>query len=248
MLADYGWKPDKPDERDKLFQLPYDVNLPAAVDLRTFMPPVYDQGELGSCTAHAVSAAIEYELRKNVEGPFWSPSKLMLYYIGRCLEDTVEEDSGLEIRSVLKAAAKFGVCSEELWPYNIGRFADKPPKDCYKAASECRLSRYYRVSNGLSAIQTCLAAGWPIVAGINLFQSFLDDEVEKTGVLKVPRTDEEFHTGHAVLLVGYKNRTTTFIARNSFGLSWGRKGHLLIPYEYITHPQLCPDMWTLRMS
>ena len=35
------------------------VALPSTVDLRNKMPPVYDQGQLGSCTANAIGALFE---------------------------------------------------------------------------------------------------------------------------------------------------------------------------------------------
>ena len=36
-------------------------SLPSVVDLRPKMPPVYDQGNLGSCTANALVAAFAYD-------------------------------------------------------------------------------------------------------------------------------------------------------------------------------------------
>src|SRR5260370_26056977 len=44
----YGWRPDQPDFRDHLYR-PKMMVLPSSVDLRNECPPVYDQGELGSC-------------------------------------------------------------------------------------------------------------------------------------------------------------------------------------------------------
>ena len=36
-------------------------SLPSRVDLRRGMPPVYDQGDLGSCTANALCGAFQYD-------------------------------------------------------------------------------------------------------------------------------------------------------------------------------------------
>ena len=56
----YGWVPDLPDHRDRIYQAPMRrlEALPRSVDLRTDCPEVYDQGELGSCTANAIGAAL----------------------------------------------------------------------------------------------------------------------------------------------------------------------------------------------
>ena len=49
-LRKYGWRPDKPDPRDyRMVVTMAESDLPARVDLRPQMPPVYDQGSLGSC-------------------------------------------------------------------------------------------------------------------------------------------------------------------------------------------------------
>ena len=57
----YGWVPDIPDVRDYMYAAPL-VNvaaLPANVDLRPGCPKeVYDQGQLGSCTANAIAGPV----------------------------------------------------------------------------------------------------------------------------------------------------------------------------------------------
>ena len=55
-------------------------NLPDKVDLRDKLPPVYDQGELGSCTAQTGCAAYSYLSKRPP-----NPSRLFLYYNERML-------------------------------------------------------------------------------------------------------------------------------------------------------------------
>src|SRR5690242_18662773 len=65
-IAGFGWSPDLPDQRDHLFSAPLLKlgPLPAKVDLRKQCPKVYDQGQIGSCTANAIAGAIEFDLGK----------------------------------------------------------------------------------------------------------------------------------------------------------------------------------------
>ena len=63
-IQHYGWRPDTPDLRDRAVKVVAPVRLsalPPSVDLSTHaaMPPVYDQGQLGSCTANAIGGAFE---------------------------------------------------------------------------------------------------------------------------------------------------------------------------------------------
>lgn len=53
----YGWIPDLPDQRDFMYAAPLAAlrALPPKKDLTGACPPVYDQGELGSCTANPPS-------------------------------------------------------------------------------------------------------------------------------------------------------------------------------------------------
>src|SRR4029079_3357244 len=86
----YGWVPDIPDQRDIMYSAPPHVlsTMPPSVDLRSKCPPVYDQGQLGSCTANAIGAALEFAQIKQQEEEF-VPSRLFIYYNERVMEHTV---------------------------------------------------------------------------------------------------------------------------------------------------------------
>lgn len=91
----YGWIPDLPDHRDVRFWTargPSAAPLPPHVDLRPACPPVYDQGQLGSCTANAIGGAIQFE-RMRQKLPNWNPSRLFIYYNERAMEGTISSDS-----------------------------------------------------------------------------------------------------------------------------------------------------------
>ena len=105
-----GWKPDIPDFRDYAFSIPKKYKkkrLPRVVDLRKRMPPVYDQGNLGSCTAQAIAGAIQYMHRKQTKRKF-RPSPLFIYYNERVLEGTINQDAGAMIRTGIKTVHKQG--------------------------------------------------------------------------------------------------------------------------------------------
>src|SRR3989440_2703094 len=113
-VAGYGWIPDLPDQRDHLYAAPPPVvsALPPSSDLRPHCPPVYDQGQLGSCTANAIGAAIQFDRMKQNLSPNFVPSRLFIYYNERVMEGTVSTDSGAQIRDGIKSVAKQGACPE----------------------------------------------------------------------------------------------------------------------------------------
>ena len=67
------------------------------VDLRSACPPVYDQGQLGSCTANGIAAAIGFDQMKQGVGDVFTPSRLFIYYNERVMEGTVQSDAGRKI-------------------------------------------------------------------------------------------------------------------------------------------------------
>src|SRR6266436_8649661 len=97
-LGHYGWAPDVPDHRDFVLAAAPVTALPPSVDLRPSCPPVYDQGQLGSCTANAIAASIQFERAKQGLKPDFVPSRLFIYYNERVIEGTVNSDSGAMIR------------------------------------------------------------------------------------------------------------------------------------------------------
>lgn len=245
-IARYGWSPDLPDQRDYTFKVSKPIALPAKVDLRKQCPPVYDQGQLGSCTAHAIGAAFEFELLKQKIQDFM-PSRLFIYYNERSIEGTIKSDSGAQIRDGIKSVSKQGVCPEELWGYNVNKFAAKPTATCYSTALKHTVASYQRLDTTAQSMKQCLAEGYPFVFGFTVYESFESDKVAKSGILKLPTQTEKTVGGHAVMCVGYDDVKKVFIVRNSWGADWGQKGYFTMPYDYLTNTNLADDFWTIRL-
>lgn len=242
----YGWQPDLPDHRDVPFT-PRTAVLPSKVDLRgPLMPEIYDQGQLGSCTANAIAGAVEFTQRKE-NLPDFMPSRLFIYYNERVIEGTVSQDSGAQIRDGIKSVAKVGVCPETEWPYKISRFKTKPKPLCYMDAKQHEAMIYLRVSNLLSSMKHCLAHGFPFVAGFTVYEGFESQEVADTGILEMPRNSEQVVGGHAILVVGYDDSRKRFLIRNSWGINWGQHGYFTMPYAYLMDSNLSDDFWTIRL-
>ena len=244
----YGWAPDLPDHRDFAYAAPAALlpTLPKKVDLREHCPAVYDQGQLGSCTANAIAGAFQFGLMKQHAASF-VPSRLFIYYNERVMEHTVQIDSGAQIRDGIKSVDKQGVCHEKNWPYLISKFTQKPTSPCYEKALKHQLLSYQRVPTDLNHLIGCLAEGYPFVFGFSVYESFESAEVAKTGVVPMPTLNEQMVGGHAVLAVGYDSTSKRFIVRNSWGNKWGQKGYFTIPFQYLTNSNLADDFWTLRL-
>lgn len=247
----YGWKPGLPDHRD----LKYSVTrmaaeapetLPASVDLRSKLPACWDQGQIGSCTAHGISATLVFDEAFEKE-TFLMPSRLFIYFNERDMEGTITSDAGGEIRDGIKSVASLGFADENSWPYVEAKFTVKPPQVAYDTAVKHKALTYMSLDNTkLDELKSCLAAGFPFVFGFTVYDGFESDEVAKSGVLNMPGPNEQTQGGHCVCCVGYDDATKRFLVRNSWGPEWGQNGHFTMPYEYMTSSDLADDFWTIR--
>jgi C1A family cysteine protease len=252
----YGWKPDIPDFRDLRLERPtLKAALPEAVDLRPQFPPAFNQGEIGSCTANAIAAALRFESRrqKQKDFPF---SRLFIYYCEREVEGTVGEDAGAMIRTGIKVVAKLGAPPEAKWKYVEDKFTARPPKSAFTEAAKHQAIRYQRVTQTGYDVKAVLASGQPIVFGFSVYDNFEGDQIEKDGLLTMPDAKMKMVGGHAVLAVGYLPgrgipgaqlpKEDYAIVLNSWDVDWGVKGCFYMPMRYLLDPNLADDFWCIQ--
>ncbi|HBN08400.1 MAG TPA: hypothetical protein DD435_07055 [Cyanobacteria bacterium UBA8530] len=220
--------------------------LPAKVDLRATCSPVGDQGNIGSCTAWSMARGLrEFMFNKNQQ-KYTQLSALYMYYKERVIENTVNEDSGATMTDGMTVLTDTGVCSEKDWPYITSKFTVAPSDVAEKGAAQYKIAKAIPVKgNGpddqLAQIKEQLAKGNAVVFGFEVFNSFMGQGVAKTGIMPMPKPNEQSVGGHAVVFVGYDDAKKMLIVRNSWGTSWGDKGYFYMPYANMSH---CEDIWT----
>lgn len=244
----YGWCPDKPDIRDLHAKPPIaGITFPETTDLRVGFPHCYDQEQLGSCTANAIAAVLEFDMRKQHEQRVSTPSRLFIYYNERAMEGTINSDAGAEIRDGIKSVNSLGAPAEKYWPYDIDKFAEKPSDEAYQHALLHQTVKYERLDHtNIDNLKACLVQGYPFVFGFSVYEYFESQEMATTGILKMPGSSERIVGGHAVVGVGYDNPKQMVIVRNSWGVDWGRHGYFYMPFDYIVNRNLAADFWVVQ--
>lgn len=154
----------------------------------------------------------------------------------------------------MKAVSSVGVCPESSsppqpsdWPYDVNKFTTKPPPPCYNFGQGHQITSYRRIPQLLTPMRACLASGFPFVFGFTVYESFESAEVAKTGIVNLPAGNEQALGGHAVLAIGYDDKSQRFIVRNSWGTDWGQNGYFTMPYAYLSDQHLASDFWTVRL-
>ena len=262
-----GWQRDLPDIRDytpdhekveKLFHKskalkPPQAGIAGKADLSSFCSPIEDQGEIGSCTAHAGVGLIEY-YENRAHGKYLNASRLFLYKTTRNLLHWTG-DTGAWLRTTMKAMALFGLPPEEFYPYDTAKFDDEPSAFCYAFGQSYQSIKYYRLdkptsstSQLLTSVKNFLAAGYPSMFGFTVY-NFGNDK----GEFEFPADHDSVQGGHAVVATGYDDNRKigkekgALKIRNSWGKGWGENGYGWLPYAYI-EAGLAEDFWSLFKS
>jgi C1A family cysteine protease len=258
-IPKYHWKRGPIDASAPKYNPPPELtaSLPASIDLRQYCSPIEDQGQLGSCTGNAIAGVVEYYDIKSGKATVNNPlrvSRLFIYYQERVIENDVNYDNGAYIHDGITAMYTYGACQETLWPYVISRFSTRPSTAAYADALNRKATSYQQCAN-FTTVKTAISQGWPVVIGFDVYASFESGtwwQPTGTGLMPYPNVNrEQLLGGHCVSLVGYNDNLTGpagkgyFIARNSWGTSWGQHGYFYMPYQVIQNTNMSSDFWII---
>jgi C1A family cysteine protease len=133
----------------------------------------------------------------------------------------------------------------------------RPSSAAYKEALDDLVLKYERVKQTQEYIKHCIVSGNPMIIGMTVFESFLDDVTAADGMLRMPHENEGTDGGHAVCIIGYDDglgiagEEGGVIVANSWGSEWGMKGptgtrgYFAMPWAYLLDPGLCDDLWAI---
>jgi C1A family cysteine protease len=162
------------------------------------------------------------------------------------MENNISEDSGATLTDGIRSLQTNGICQEIDWPYDINKYSEQPPLNCYIEALKHKALQVRNITNDLTIMKTALASGYPFVVGIYIFESFESNDVASTGLVPMPDlSNEQCLGGHAVVCCGYDDPKKQWIMRNSWGESWGDKGYFYLPYTYLLDSSLSSDLWNI---
>lgn len=206
------------------------ASLPDRVDLREYLWPVEDVGDVPAAAAAAVTAALEYHCNRLGERPT-NLSTSFVHFNARRLGGTHDRNGGTTMDAVMKAVATFGACREETWPSIPGTVTQAPPAAAY---AEARKFAAVRAAHPVNPLES-LALNYPTPVVVRVPMRCLTD-AGRTGTLPAPTAEEQRRTDHpvhALLLVGYDQGAKTYLARNCWGERWGDRGQCRIPFDVL---------------
>ncbi|XP_043206695.1 dipeptidyl peptidase 1-like isoform X2 [Amphibalanus amphitrite] len=216
-------------------------SLPASFDWGdvngvSFVPPVRDQANCGSCYAFASMAALESQVRiltNNTQQPVFSPQDIV-----SCSEYSQGCDGGFPYLIAGKYAKDFGVVAESCNEYQAVDTAtcgtDSSCGRTYTATYQY-VGGYYGACNEAVMMESLVNNG-PLVIGFEVYDDLrpYQDGVYHHDFSLDHLTSSEFDpfelTNHAVLITGYgvEDGVKYWNVKNSWGTDWGNGGYFKI--------------------
>lgn len=235
------------------------LELATEVDPRKEMPPVFDQGQLGSCTANATAACFQYD--SILDGKDCGElSRLWIYYFERAIEGSLGQGDCGAMGHDAFTVAKNGIPDEKLWPYDIAKFEAKPPAAEPRAYTLTKPVK--SVPQTATAIEKVLSNKQTIAFGFTVYESFEDEGWWPSAQMPVPKASEKVLGGHEIDAVGFLPQFPNFyVCRQSWNLIYGlfgnksniapaelkagKGGYFLFPKAVLLDPNSASDLRTI---
>ena len=204
------------DERDLQVEglLNPDFELPKTLDYRGDLPPVWDQGVDGPCSAYASAAMKQWQEKKDY-GLKKSLSKFFIYSLR-----SNYPNRGMYARDTMQILQKYGVPTEKSFKKKW-KSKDDIPQEVLDEALNHKIIGYAKV-NTVDGLKKSLYKNGPCYATFPVYSN--EPEFWKSSFGK-----NKIIGGHAVCIVGYTK--DGFIVRNSWGWDWADRGHSIYHYE-----------------
>ena len=196
---------------------------------QSWLGPMMNQGNCGSCVAFASVASLEARLRISLQNiwanPTFSPQHLFNCGGGAC-------DYGWTPGSAASFLKKSGVVDSSCSPYVSG--STGTDVSCKAIKCNNQSLRTFKIANyttpsswGGSAekVKAALKNG-PLVTTMTVYSDFM---TYAGGIYKHVTGNRE--GGHAISLVGYNDLERYWVIRNSWGENWGEGGFARISYD-----------------
>ena len=207
--------------------------IPERIDYSKETEPVGDQQYTGSCVGWATAYGLRNWLRYKSTGQSQPKFSVRFVWIGAKEHDPFQlnaafELSGTRIRDAFKIMQNAGACSDKLWPFSRQLPNPDYEERIKREAMLYRIGAYHSLrTNNERRIH--LAKEGPFVVGVPVYSNWTN--IDNSGL--VPDPAGAFEGGHALLVVGYDNKTQLFKFQNSWGTSWGNKGYGYFTYDYM---------------
>jgi hypothetical protein len=214
--------------------------LPEAANLQKFAPVVGQQGHQGSCVAWSSVYAARSILESARTGQPGENVKFSPSFVYNQIG--LEGCQGSYILRAMEFMTQKGAVAYNKFPYNEQDCSQQPGNNLMQDAQQYKMRGFVRLTKGdrndvidRRAIKENLAQGAPVVIGMMVGQSFMQNMLGKEVWNPEPGDEQQMgFGGHAMCVVGYDDRKYggAFLIMNSWGPEWGTNGFGWVRYAH----------------
>jgi C1A family cysteine protease len=206
------------------------VGAPSSFDLRNvggvnYSTPIKNQGNCGSCVAFGVAGTMEAVARYTRRAsalPVDLSEAHLFYCHGRAAGARC--NTGWWPEQALNAARTTGVTFEDYYPYTAG------DQNCTGLNADwpnrlAKVTNWAFLNGNAASMKEYISSYGAVDACMDVYQDFFS---YGSGIYQ--HVSGSYAGGHCVCLIGYDDAQGYWIAKNSWGTSWGEAGHFRIKY------------------
>lgn len=215
-------------------------SIPSSVDHSANIPPVGNQGSIGSCVGWATG--YYYKTYQEYEDYGWSVIDQNHIFSASFVYNHINggADYGAFFEDAFKLLLDNGCATIKEMPY--GNIYSWPSEQIYRNALKYRSDEffYFDVSNmsGIQQLKQHIADGHCAVLGIDVYPNFDNIQNYNYNYCSADLSGSS-RGGHAVTIIGYDDNRVThdgtgaFKLVNSWGTNWGQGGFFWMSYTAV---------------
>lgn len=203
----------------------------AGFSLWQYVKKILNQLKEGSCTANgwagayagttakkAASAAVPdgaaqawagaFAKAQDADGAVWL-ARQYIYWYERQLHNNTQTDSGARVGDGATVLTSHGAPLETDYPYSDdpAQMKQQPPAALDASAATHKIINPMRVRAQIDHIKAALKAGFFVVYGFMVYESFESQSTTRTGVVTMPAKGEKILGGHCMYFIGWTDST-----------------------------------------
>ena len=149
-------------------------------------------------------------------------SRFFIYWVATMIEAREvghkQKDDGSYAPEAICGLVKYGVCLERDWPHTEQYLGRQPPLEVFNQASNLKVVPLL-VPPHVESMKRCLNYDLPFVFAFDTALLNQPDMIQINRNYNNNPPNQE-GGGHAVLAIGYDDRSQLFLVRNSWGEQW----------------------------
>ena len=214
--------------------------LPSAVDLSPYFPPIGDQGSYGTCVAWATGYNHKSFLEAwddNHRTSFSSSQMMSPRYLFWSIPSSEKgsDCNGTGFEPAYDVMISNGIANMATSPYtDLGDCSSSPSSSENSNAANHKIESYRQVDLDVTTLKQYLAQNRALTFGAKLGENFMAWNSSDV-IYDDTDTYHGQHAYHAMTLCGYddsKGNNGAFRVVNSWGTGWGDGGYIWVDYNF----------------